>query len=238
MLWQSSRAGLASLSAGLPLSSRPNPVAGRLQDLAGDVARQASASLSAALERELSGRAGAFLHGIAAYRGHPYRRRENDAPVLWQKGTTRLLDYGGAGAPVLVVPSLINRYHVLDLLPERSFLRYLAGRGLRPLLVDWDEPGPAEAGFTLTDYIAGRLDAAIDAASQAAGSPLAVVGYCMGGLLALALALRRTADTGALALLATPWDFRAERPEQSELLAAIVGMLPRIYGPLEALPVA
>ena len=237
MLWRSSRAGLASLSAGLPLSNRPNPVAGRLRDLAGDVARRAPASLSAALESELSGRADAFLRGVAAYRGHPYRRPADDAPVLWQQGSTRLLDYGGAGEPVLVVPSLINRYHVLDLLPERSFLRYLAGGGLRPLLVDWGEPGSAEAGFTLTDYIADRLDAAMDAALQATGAPLAIVGYCMGGLLALALALRRPADTGALGLLATPWDFHAERPEQSELLAAIVTALPRIYGSIEALPV-
>src|SRR5205823_910774 len=44
-------------------------------------------------------------------------------------------------------------------------------------------------------------------------------------------------DTAAVALLATPWDFRAEQPEQSRLLAALVAALPRICGPMEALPV-
>jgi len=48
-----------------------------------------------------------------------------------------------------------------------------------------------------------------------------VVGYCMGGLLALALALRRQEGLGCLALLATPWDFHAERASQARMLAAI-----------------
>jgi polyhydroxyalkanoate synthase len=64
-------------------------------------------------------------------------------PVAWREGALRLLDYGrgSAGPAVLVVPSLINRYYVLDLLPEQSFLRHLAEAGLRPLVVDWGEPG-------------------------------------------------------------------------------------------------
>ena len=49
------------------------------------------------------------------------------------------------GAPLLAVPSLINRAYVLDLAPGRSLLRYLAAQGLRPLLVDWGAPGDARA---------------------------------------------------------------------------------------------
>jgi polyhydroxyalkanoate synthase subunit PhaC len=67
---------------------------------------------------------------------------------VWHKGTTRLLDYGdGAGPTVLVIPSLINRYYVLDLLPERSILRHLAGCDLRPLVIDWGAPGREERHF-------------------------------------------------------------------------------------------
>src|SRR5437764_1429420 len=80
-------------------------------------------------------RADGFLAGLETYRAHPYRRPRNRIPVVLRQGAVRLLDYGRgvAGPAVLVIPSLINRYYVLDLLPEHSFLRHLAGAGLRPL---------------------------------------------------------------------------------------------------------
>jgi polyhydroxyalkanoate synthase len=149
------------------------------------------------------------------------------------------LDYGaGAPAPgVVVVPSLINRYHVLDLLPERSFLEHLAVRGLRPLVVDWGVPGPQERGFDLSDYIALRLDAALAAAARLAGTPLAVLGYCMGGLLALALALRRSAPIACLALLATPWDFHVEAAGPARFAGFAAPLLAALSGTAEEVPV-
>ena len=175
-----------------------------------------------ALEREIRREAGAFLRGLELYRHHPYRRAVAEPPALWSEGTTRLLDYRpSGGAPILVVPSLINRAYVLDLAEDNSFLRFLAGRGFRPLLVDWGRPGDAERRFDLTDYVAGRLEAALEAAVAAAGAPLAVLGYCMGGTLAVALAGRRRHDVAALVLLATPWDFHAEAPAQARLLGSL-----------------
>ena len=49
--------------------------------------------------------------------------------MLWASGAVRLLDYGSGcrGLPILVLPSLVNRAYVLDLLEERSLLRHLAG---------------------------------------------------------------------------------------------------------------
>src|SRR5687768_13997197 len=79
-----------------------------------------------------------FLEGLNTYWRHPYRRRPRLLPVLWQDGPARLLDYGPAGAPpVLVLPSLINRAYILDLMPGRSLMAHLAAAGLRPLLLDW-----------------------------------------------------------------------------------------------------
>ncbi len=60
----------------------------------------------------------------------------------------------------------------------------------------------------------------------------------MGGLLALALALRRPADAACLALLATPWDFHAERQAQAQLLGALIEWLPLWLGDVEAVPVS
>jgi polyhydroxyalkanoate synthase subunit PhaC len=138
---------------------------------------------------------------------------------------------------VLLVPSLINRHYILDLLPERSFARHLAASGLRPLLLDWGAPGRAERDFTLSDYILGPLSGALSAAVAAAGRSVAILGYCMGGLLGLALALRRPADTACLALLATPWDFHAARPEQARLLALAIDSLAGTTASAEPLPI-
>jgi polyhydroxyalkanoate synthase len=177
-----------------------------------------------AVERAARGRLGRFLTGVEKYRRHPYHRALADPPVVWQDGAIRLLDYGAAmsGAPaVLVVPSLVNRGFVLDLSAERSLMRYLAQNGVRPLLVDWGKPGPVEASFTLTDYIAGPLEAALDYALELGRGPVGVIGYCMGGLLALALALRRQSDIAQLSLLATPWDFHADHALARRVAAAL-----------------
>lgn len=174
-----------------------------------------------------------FLAGIAAYRRHPYQRAVEDPPTTWQEGGSRLLDYapGRDGPAVLVVPSLINRATILDLMPGKSLMRYLAASGLHALLLDWGEPGPLERRFTLTDYIAGRLERAL----IAIGRPVILVGYCMGGLLALAAAQRRPDLVRALALLATPWDFHAPDPDRAKALARTLPALEPAMAPTGAL---
>ncbi|HEY3909326.1 MAG TPA: alpha/beta fold hydrolase [Stellaceae bacterium] len=183
----------------------------KLRALAAEIDACGPDRVASALGDEIALRADAYLAGLEAYRRHPYRRSEPAPPVLWQEGTTRLLDYGDGrpGRTVMVVPSLINRYYVLDLLPQRSFLRHLAAGGLRPMVVDWSAPGPAERELDLTGY-SERLDRAFAAAAaHSAGMPIAMLGYCMGGLFAVAAALRRRHQVACLALLATPWDFHA-----------------------------
>ena len=208
------------LNAGWPLLK--GPLAERAATLAAEAASLDPARLVEAIDREGRRRYGLFLDGVLAYRCHPYRRTLVDPPELWREGSTRLLDFGREGAtPVLVVPSLVNRSYVLDLMPERSLLRAWASQGLRPLLVDWGRPGPQEQGFDLTGYVL-RLQRILDviAGLKPEARPV-VVGYCMGGLLALALAQRRTADLSGLVLLATPWDFHAERAEEAQRVGAI-----------------
>ncbi len=140
VLWSSSRTALPLLKDASLFSSE---LGERVRGLAAEIDALGSTSVAAALDLEIARRAKSYLAGLEAYRRHPYRRSDDARPVVWREGTTRLLDYGGdtAGPVILVVPSLINRFYVLDLLPERSFLRHLVGRGLRPLVVDWGEPG-------------------------------------------------------------------------------------------------
>jgi poly[(R)-3-hydroxyalkanoate] polymerase subunit PhaC len=218
-LWLSSRAALPLWK----IASPPSNASGRrLRALADEVDAFGFELVAAALDSEIAHRAGAYVDGLEAYRRHPYRRPAIAPRVMWSEGATRLLDLGGDPVlpPVLVVPSLINRYYILDLLPERSFLRHLAGEGLRPLVVDWGEPA-TEDTLDLAGYV-DRLDRAFaTAAAQSAGRPIAVLGYCMGGVMALATALRGRQRLSCLALLATPWDFHAEQGIAARLLGLL-----------------
>ncbi|WP_445680614.1 alpha/beta fold hydrolase [Radicibacter daui] len=179
-----------------------------LEAVARKLADYPAEAVEAALAAEGVRRLARMMAGVSRYRAHPWHRPPEAAPVLWQEGSTRLLDYGAEGGrPLLIVPSLINRAYVLDLMAERSFLRFLAGAGLRPLLVDWGVPGAAETNFGLDDYVAGRLARALAVTRTLAGGPVPVIGYCMGGLLAAGLAALEPAAISALVFLATPWDF-------------------------------
>lgn len=184
----------------------------------------------------------ALIAGIAAYRRHPFQRAAAEPPAIWAEGATRLLDYAtparppspGDAPPLLFVPSLVNRGYILDLVPERSMLRWLAERGARPLLLDWGYPDEAARAFTLTDYIAGRLERALDAIDA---PRVVLVGYCLGGLLALATALRRRRSVSGLVLLATPWDFHADgAAPMARSLAALLPLLEPVMHAAGLLP--
>jgi len=226
-IWFTSRAAWPDWKGGSPASRPASPPSPPAPPPLADALRAVDPdAFAGALDRELRRRADRFLAGIEAYRHHPYRRRADPVRVVWTEGTTRVLAYGTPGAggtAVLVVPSLVNRFHILDLDPEVSFLRHLAAAGLRPYVVDWDRPGAAERGFDLTAYVAGRLEGALDAVVAETGGAVAVLGYCMGGDLALALALRRPRAVTRLALLATPWDFHGQQAARARLVAAWAG---------------
>lgn len=177
----------------------------------------------------------ALIAGIAAYRADPYVRDMRDPPVIWEEQESRLLDYGGTGPAVLFVPSLINRAYILDLMEDGSALRWLADQGLHPYLLDWGWPGEVERHFTLTDYIAGRLERALSAIA----GPVILAGYCMGGLLALAAALRAqgTGKISGLALLATPWDFHADDPAAARRVAEALPALEPVLQFTGSLPI-
>ncbi len=207
------------------------------------------AAIHAALQNAQLGNAGPeapppvdddLIGGIAAYRRHPWSRDLRDPPHVWEEGGSRILDYrlpSGDGPTVLFVPSLVNRAYVLDLMEGGSMLRFLAGQGVRPLLLDWGWPGEIERGFSLTDYVAGRLERAMAAAVDLSGGPVVLAGYCMGGNLAVAAAERRPDLVSALALLATPWDFHAPDPSRSPRAAACLPLLEPAMGFSGTLPI-
>lgn len=199
-------------------------------------------AFSQAVKAEACTRFASFLDGVLLYRQHPYRRRLVDPPVVWQSGAVGLRDYGRGeaaeqGLPLLVVPSLINRGYVLDLMGTRSFLRTLARRGFRPFLLDWGWPGEEEHGFDLGDYVTQRMIPALEAIAALCGRPPVVIGYCMGGLMSLALCLHRPQDVAGFVALATPWNFHADRQAQRLILDGASGWLSQVAEEMGELPV-
>lgn len=158
------------------------------------------------------GRIAAMLAGVRRYQEHPHRRTLTDPPALFTRGSCRLRDFApeAKGPTIIAVPSLINPAHILDLDEGASLMRYLASQGFRPMLLDWGSPKDAERDFGLDEYVLDRLIPAIRAAVDAVGTQVSLLGYCMGGNLAIAAALHRPDLVRGLALVATPWDFHAE----------------------------
>lgn len=146
-------------------------------------------------------RRAAVLAGLRAYQSAPRRARPEAAPVVARAGRACLRDYGGAGPPAVFVPSLINPPFILDLDANNSLLRWLAGQGVRPLLVDWGDPRDGDAALS----IAGHVEALLLPLLDALGTPVHLVGYCLGGTMALGAAM--TARLLSLTLIASPWRF-------------------------------
>lgn len=154
-----------------------------------------------------------FIEGLRIYQESTYERPETKASIVWEQGTTKIYDFGKHTDPiVLVIPSLVNQAHILDVTKDRSLVQYLANQNLRPLLVDWSHPGETELSFFIDDYMARlqEFTASIDA-------PISVIGYCMGGIFACALASQNP-KVKSLTLMATPWDFHASREWYEVLL--------------------
>ena len=153
-------------------------------------------------------RTAAALKGLRLYQEASRPTPPSLMPVIARAGRAQVRDYGGAGPAVLFVPSLINPPHVLDIDEDRSLLRWLASQGLRPLLLDWGSPALGENDLSIAGHIETMLLPLIDAI----GEPLALVGYCLGGTMAVAAAALRPVT--ALGLIATPWRF-ANYPEST-----------------------
>ncbi len=186
--------------------------------VAAEVAAAPPVEMALALRIEGAERLAAMLRGLRRWQESAFARTLRDPPAIWSLGSARLLDFGPAeGRPLLVAPSLINRHHILDLDEDVSLMRFLSARGMRPMLLDWGDPGAEEQRFGLSDYVERRLLPAFDAAEAATGKRLSLLGYCMGGALAVAAAARRPGRVARLALIGAPWDFAAMVPMRSAL---------------------
>ena len=134
------------------------------------------------------------------------------AVVLELEGAARLLRYERVpGAPrkepILLCPSVINRLYVLDLKSGISVVEVLRNAGHDVYGIDWGEPGAEEVGVGFEGFVQ-RLSHLLEVACADAGAPrMHVLGHCLGGTMALALAATDDRHMESLILLTAPIGF-------------------------------
>jgi polyhydroxyalkanoate synthase len=114
--------------------------------------------------------------------------------------------------PLVMIPPCINKYYILDLTPENSFVRYAVEQGHQVFMLSWRNVGASEGHFTWDDYLEMGVGAAIDVARDVTGSEdVNALGFCIGGtLLSCTVAARRANGDDAVAgmtLLTSMLDF-------------------------------
>ena len=109
--------------------------------------------------------------------------------VVYQNDLIQLIQYAPATKtvhrlPLLIIPPWINKFYILDLRPENSFIRWAVGQGHTVFVISWINPDQHLGGKSFADYMNEGPLAALDAMAAATGEKNAnVIGYCLGGTL-------------------------------------------------------
>ncbi|MBI1327082.1 MAG: class I poly(R)-hydroxyalkanoic acid synthase [Alphaproteobacteria bacterium] len=115
--------------------------------------------------------------------------------VIYRNDMMELIEYAPQtesvySVPLLICPPWINKYYILDLRPQNSFINWAVQQGYRVFVISWVNPGPKHANKNFSDYMDdGLLKAAETITKHTGTEKMNVVGYCIGGtLLTLTLA--------------------------------------------------
>jgi polyhydroxyalkanoate synthase len=141
----------------------------------------------------------------------------SEGAVVFENELFQLIQYAPltpevASRPLLIVPPCINKFYILDLQPENSFVRFANEQGLTVFLVSWRNPGPEQGNTTWDDYIEHGAMKALEVTKAIAGADkVNAVGWCVGGtILASTLAVLRArgnTSVASMTLLTTMLDF-------------------------------
>jgi polyhydroxyalkanoate synthase subunit PhaC len=144
--------------------------------------------------------------------------------VIYQNDLMQLIQYEPTTEqvkrrPLLIIPPWINKFYILDLRPDNSFIRWAVAQGHTVFVISWVNPDERLAAKTFADYMIEGPLAALDAVEEATGEREAnVIGYCLGGTLLAStlayMAVKRDNRVKSATYLVTMVDF-AEAGELS-----------------------
>jgi polyhydroxyalkanoate synthase len=137
--------------------------------------------------------------------------------VIFQNDLMQLIQYNPATekvlrTPLLIVPPWINKFYILDLRPEKSFIKWCVDQGITVFVISWVNPDKTLGAKTWEDYMKQGPLAAMDVIEKATGeTKVHTMGYCVGGtLLATTLAWlaeKRRERVASATFLAAQVDF-------------------------------
>jgi polyhydroxyalkanoate synthase len=115
--------------------------------------------------------------------------------VVFQNELMQLIQYEATTKdalklPLLIVPPWINKFYILDLAPEKSFVKWCVDQGITVFVISWVNPDARLAKKSFEEYMREGVIAALDTVEAVTGEKQAhTIGYCVGGtLLAITLA--------------------------------------------------
>lgn len=133
--------------------------------------------------------------------------------LVYEQDKLKLYRYSRVGAPscsvpVLIVYALVNRQYMLDLQPDRSFIRNLLDQGLDIYIIDWGYPTKVDMYLTMDDYINGYINDCVDEIRrQSKSEKVSLMGVCQGGTFSAIYSALHPEKVHNLITLVAPFDF-------------------------------
>lgn len=153
------------------------------------------------------------INGLRLYQIHPYQRKLERQSVVWSSGQARLIWFAAKGrkpkARILIIPSMINGPEILDILPDRSLVRWLAAQGFDVVLFEWGDLRLDPDLVDLDTAFRKKIAPMMKFLEAEPDLPLYGLGYCMGGLFLSAIEALHPQAFKGLCFVAAPWDFKA-----------------------------
>ncbi|GAC1302372.1 MAG: class III poly(R)-hydroxyalkanoic acid synthase subunit PhaC [Vulcanimicrobiaceae bacterium] len=143
--------------------------------------------------------------------------------VVYRDGHMALLHYvptrpvAELAPPLLIVYSLVNRYDMIDLQPDRSIVRRLLDRGADLYVIDWGYPTPSDRWTTVEDHVESIGDCADVIRERHGLDDLDLLGICQGGFFALCYAALHPELVRNLITMIVPVDFDLDQTLMAKL---------------------